>query len=597
MMKKLLLCLLAITIAIWSIPAFAEDFNVEQYSYEELKSIQEQVNQKIAEMERQYAIEHGDRKISFEHDEVTLYTGKYYKVNPIVTRVVETAPKSTTFLFTTSDAAIAKVSTDGRVNGISAGEAVITVTAKDNDCIFSSFTVKVVTPVKTVKAVEKEITLFLAGTEQPQETLQFTIAPEGARYDSVTWKSSQPTVVTVDENGKITGLKSGQATVTATIQCAGASENPKKISYTIRVVQPVSSITLSESNLIMNKGSSKTLKATVLPETATNKAVKWSSSDTKIATVSSSGYVSAKACGTCVITCTAADGSNVLATCNVTVKQLITQLSFNTKKITLGLKESKQVTPTIYPKDASEKKLTWTSSNPNVASVSSNGTVKGIKGGDCVITCTATDGSNKTASYNVHIPTFSFTSNSYTVYSKNGSDISINLSGISAYNLTVTSSSYYFDAYISGSKLHISPIKAGTGTVTVKYKDDTAKLTITIDHSAVYDSYSYPKASYSDILRYPSSYKGNKIHIYGKVLQKTSYGSKTYLRVGTSGYGYYDSVFWVEYSSNLGVSIIEDDYITVYGSCTGTYTYKAVLGQSITIPSMTAEKINIGRWN
>ena len=84
--------------------------------------------------------------------------------------------------------------------------------------------------------------------------------------------------------------------------------------------------------------------------------------------------------------------------------------------------------------------------------------------------------------------------------------------------------------------------------------------------------------------------------IYGKVLQKSEGWGSIVLRVGTGGYGYYDKVFWVEYNtSSVSAKVIEDDYITVYGSCTGAHTYETVMGASVTIPSIEAEKIIIGR--
>jgi len=145
----------------------------------------------------------------------------------------------------------------------------------------------------------------------------------------------------------------------------------------------------------------------------------------------------------------------------------------------------------------------------------------------------------------------------------------------------------------------IDPIKAGTGTVKLyneEAREDTVTLKITIDHSAVYDTTSYPKASYENVLRDPSRYDGDKLSIYGKVLQKTDGLGRVVLRVGTGGYGYYDKVFWVQYStSDVSAKVIEDDYITVYGTCTGSHTYETVMGASVTIPSIDAEKIVIGR--
>ena len=99
--------------------------------------------------------------------------------------------------------------------------------------------------------------------------------------------------------------------------------------------------------------------------------------------------------------------------------------------------------------------------------------------------------------------------------------------------------------------------------------------------------------NYTNIMRNPSKYDGEPMSVYGRVLQ-ISYGLfSTTLRVATQGR--WDGVFYITCPNSMAEGIIEDDYITVYGECTGTETYKTVIGGRITIPSMDAEKIFIGR--
>ena len=231
------------------------------------------------------------------------------------------------------------------------------------------------------------------------------------------------------------------------------------------------------------------------------------------------------------------------------------------------------------------------------ASLGGNGQIYANKGGDCEITCSATDGSEKQATVKVHVPTFSVDATEYTVTEKSGLEIAVKING--NYTINATSSANCFSCDMRGKTLVIDPIKAGSGTIKLtndEAKEDAVTLKITIDHSAVYDSTSYPKANYENVLRNPGDFKGENLSVYGKVLQKSESWGTTVLRVGTGGYGYYDKVFWVEYSSSsIGVSVIEDDYVTVYGECTGTYTYETIMGASVTIPSIDAEKIIIGR--
>ena len=573
-------------------------FDIEQYSLDELKQIKEQVDDRISDLERQWAIEHGDRTITFEEQEITLFTKRTKKVVPIVTRVVEDAPKNTTFIWSSSDQSIAKVSAEGTITAVAYGDAVITATAKDNDCIFGSLVVHVVLPVTKLTIEESNMTLLLNEESADAEAdLHVRVEPENAYHQTVTWKSSKESIVSVDEKGHIKGLEPGTATITATsTEPAGSDGTVKKASLTVTVVQAVMKINLSDEEVIIDKGKTKKIKATVSPDNATKKNVTWTSSNTGIATVTTDGTITAKACGECYIICSSTDGSKITASCHVIIKQLVTSIKLSETSIVLASQKVKSITATISPADATSKKVQWTSSNTNVATVIA-GKITANKGGDCVITCTALDGSGKSASINVHVPTFSVDRTEYTVFSKNGLTIPINVNG--NHSITITYSSPYFDAWKSGNSIFIYPYKAGTGSIKLSNKNakqDDITIKITIDHSAVYDTTSYPKASYKDILRYPSSYRGSQVQIYGKVIQKVMSGSTVVLRVGTSGYGYYDSVFWVEYTTDqVAESVIEDDYITVYGNCTGTYTYTATFGQSITIPSIKAERIDIGR--
>ena len=598
-MKKLWIglfaALLAVSAMFGALAEAAPAFDVEQYSLDELREINEQVDERLAVLEREWAIEHGDRTVTFEEGEFTLFTKKTQKLQPIVTRVVEDAPEKTSLTWSSSDDTIAKVSSEGIVTGVAKGDAVITATAKDNDAIFGSATVHVVLPVSKVVAEEAEVTLLLDSAPADAEAdLHVSIDPEDAYYTDVTWTSSKEDIVTIDGHGHVKGLVPGKSTITATSVEEGSG---KKASITVTVVQAVSGINLTDSELILDKGKTGRLKAEVLPEDATKKKVEWSSSDEEIARVNSEGSITAKACGDCDIICTATDGSGVSSRCHIVVKQLVTSIKLSESKLVLPGGETAVITATVSPEDATSKEIAWSSSDSSIASVTPNGTVLASKGGDCVITCAATDGSEKTATVNVHVPTFSVKETEYTVTSKSGLTIPVDING--NYTISASGSSSSFDYDWKGNDLVILPIRAGSGTIKLtndEAKQDSITLKITIDHSAVYDTTSYPKASYKDVLRNPGDFRGDNISVYGKVLQKSEGWGSVVLRVGTGGYGYYDDVFWVEYSaSSIAASVIEDDYITVYGECTGTHTYETVMGASVTIPSIDAEQIIIGR--
>ena len=167
----------------------------------------------------------------------------------------------------------------------------------------------------------------------------------------------------------------------------------------------VSGITLNKTSLSLNSGATGQLTATVSPSTALEKGVTWSSSNTSVATVSSTGLVTAVAGGTCTITCTAKDGSGKTATCEVTVTQLVTGITLNYTSLTLNLDEnySQTLTATVQPSNAANKNVTWESSDEDVAEVSRRGVVSANGLGTCTITCTAQDGSGVTATCTVRV--------------------------------------------------------------------------------------------------------------------------------------------------------------------------------------------------
>ena len=155
-------------------------------------------------------------------------------------------------------------------------------------------------------------------TEGDSQTLVATIVPENATNKNVSWSSSDESVATVDQSGKVTALKAGSAIITVT-----TSDGGKIATCTVTVkekVYPVTGVTLDKTSLTLTEGDSQTLVATIVPENATNKNVSWSSSDESVAAVNQSGKVTALKAGSAIITVTTFDGGKT-ATCTVTVKQ------------------------------------------------------------------------------------------------------------------------------------------------------------------------------------------------------------------------------------------------------------------------------------
>lgn len=144
------------------------------------------------------------------------------------------------------------------------------------------------------------------------------------------------------------------------------------------------------------------LTATVTPNEVANKKVSWKSSNEKVATVDENGYVTAKGKGTAKITATTTDGSNLSATCTVTVKQMVTMI-VNTMSINRSTKNVTKKLPVMVGNNASNKKLNYKSSNNKVVSVNSKGQITAKAKGTATIKITPNDGSNIVVNYRVTV--------------------------------------------------------------------------------------------------------------------------------------------------------------------------------------------------
>ncbi len=152
-----------------------------------------------------------------------------------------------------------------------------------------------------------------------------------------------------------------------------------KIDPLLKMVLTPSDVYMTRNRATINTGKTYQLWAYVYPSYSLS-AVKWKSSNTKVATVSSNGRVTAKAKGTAKITVTTVSGARK-ATCTITVIKPVTSVKLNKKSLTLKKGNTYRLIPAINPTSASNKKVTWKSGNKSIATVSSTGIVKGIKKG------------------------------------------------------------------------------------------------------------------------------------------------------------------------------------------------------------------------
>ena len=252
-------------------------------------------------------------KVSLNKSATTLTEGESETLTATITPSNATGDK--TVKWSSSNAEVAAVDSNGKVTAKKAGTAVITATSSNRKTASCTVTVKQKEIAITGIGLNKSTTSL---TEGESETLTATIAPSNATGDkTVKWSSSNEAVAAVDSNGKVTAKKAGTAVITAT------SSNGKTAGCTVTVKQKeiaITGISLNKSTTSLTEGESETLTATITPSNATgDKTVKWSSSNEAVAAVDSNGKVTAKKAGTAVITATSSNGKT--AGCTVTVKQ------------------------------------------------------------------------------------------------------------------------------------------------------------------------------------------------------------------------------------------------------------------------------------
>ena len=264
-------------------------------------------------------------------------------------------------------------------------------------------------PVKTVKLNKKSATLKKKGGTV---TLKATISPKAANNKAVTWKSSNKKVATVNSSGKVTAVGNGTCTITATAKDGSKKKATCKITVKIAKVK-VKKLTMYPMPPIVEltrRGGTCQLMAVASPANATNQAVSWKSSNTKVAKVNSSGKVTAVGSGTCTVTATTKDGSNKKATCKVMVnikKVVLVDKIYLGESLTLRrIGNSAYIQGSVTPSNATDSTIRWYSSNPEVATVyeydyTSDTHVKALKNGTTTITAVAADGSGVTATMQV----------------------------------------------------------------------------------------------------------------------------------------------------------------------------------------------------
>ncbi|MDO4193020.1 MAG: leucine-rich repeat protein, partial [Erysipelotrichaceae bacterium] len=202
--------------------------------------------------------------------------------------------------------------------------------------------------------------------------------------DDLYWETSDGNTLTVDQNGTVTAVKSGSAVIKVRNEDGSVSDTVEII-----VAVEVTGITLNKTEGTLAKGGEEQLTATVKPDNATFKDVKWRSSNQGVVRVDQTGHVTAVGGGTAVVTAEADGG--ITATCTYSVLVSVTGISAD-ESINVPLEKDTEISYQIEPSDATNQKVTFTTGNAEIAKVSADGVITGLKLGETDITIKTEDG-------------------------------------------------------------------------------------------------------------------------------------------------------------------------------------------------------------
>ena len=368
--------------------------------------------------------------ILLNQNEVGIKKGKSYQ---LVSTVLPENSNNKQVIWTSSDPKIVKVNeTTGYITGVKEGTAIITVKTLINDistdCVVNVTGKDVL--ISGISFYQKNINIAVGYTH----TLSYAVNPKNAAGTNLTFSSSDPSVAIVNQDGIIKGLKEGNAIITVSARNGIVKDTTyvtvyKKGTTTVVNGSPITtttypkSIKLDNTTLNLKQGTTSQVIATISPSDA-NQSISWTSSNTRVATVDSNGLIRAVGIGTATII--ARTVNDLTANVKVTVGDYslnVKNIMITTNYIVLPVGISKQLAVAFTPANASNKTVTWSSSNPSVATVDNSGNVKAISPGSTIIKATSNDGgytdtatievtSNKNE---IDEKTIAFSESSYTV--------------------------------------------------------------------------------------------------------------------------------------------------------------------------------------
>ncbi len=326
--------------------------------------------------------------VALDETEKTMYVGEAARLSYIL---LPANSSTNSVIWTSTNNKVVTVDNTGRVTAKGVGTAVVILKTVDGGhSVYCTITVKkIATGVKLdVSKLDMKVGDYYY--------IKADLSPKDSTDTNLVWESSDTKVVTVDANGKVVAKSAGQAIIMVRTEAGG-------IAYCkVTVSQPVKGLIINFTEKTIYVGDKFELKASVSPSEASQLGVVWMSSNPEVATIDEDGEVKGIAGGTTLITCTTVEGSYT-ATCVLTVRELVTSIKLNYDNYKLGIDKTVILEATVSTQTATNKKVTWKSSNTKVATVNSKGKVTGVSYGFATITATAKDGSEVEATCDIEV--------------------------------------------------------------------------------------------------------------------------------------------------------------------------------------------------
>ena len=300
-----------------------------------------------------------------------------------------------TVQWSSSNSCIATVNPNsGLVSAQNEGTATIYATAQDGSGKQGCCTVHICKEVKVTSVVLNRHCLTLEKGDC--QTLSYTLNPSNATNQTVSWSSNNTNVATVS-HGVVYAKAAGTATIRIYAEGGTCITDTCVVTVTEDIL--VNSVIVNPTSKCMVVGDSTYLSATVYPNNATNKSIRWHSDNICVATVNpTSGLVMAQGAGTATIYATAQDGSGKRGCCTVNVSNAVdiipvTAVTVSPESTIMYVGESAYLTATVYPPNATDKSVEWSSYDSNILEINTyTGRMTAKSCGTTIVSATTTDG-------------------------------------------------------------------------------------------------------------------------------------------------------------------------------------------------------------